>query len=93
MDNLIDILLVSGIACSTALKVCRILATPTLFNSLFEILPLPGVMAPTVIFGDIRGMEVEDAKPVLQKYSIKRLDTAAAYVRGDSNVEWKRQNG
>lgn len=41
-------------------------------------------MPPTVIFGDIRGMEVSDIKPALERYKIKRLDTAAGYVSGDS---------
>lgn len=41
-------------------------------------------MAPSVIFGDIRGMDAADVKPVLRKYGINRLDTAAAYVQGDS---------
>lgn len=41
-------------------------------------------MPPTVIFGDIRGMEPSDIKPILRKYGIKRLDTAAAYAGGDS---------
>ena len=41
-------------------------------------------MAPTVIFGDIRGMDPEEIKPVLRKYGIKRLDTAAAYEMGES---------
>lgn len=41
-------------------------------------------MAPTVIFGDIRGMDAEEIKPVLRKYGIKRLDTAASYAGGDS---------
>ncbi|KAF7193737.1 Oxidoreductase sirO [Pseudocercospora fuligena] len=41
-------------------------------------------MPPTVIFGDIRGMEVSEILPILQKYGINRLDSAASYVNGDS---------
>lgn len=41
-------------------------------------------MPPTVVFGDIRGMDAEEIKPVLRKYNITRLDTAASYAGGDS---------
>lgn len=41
-------------------------------------------MPPTVIFGDIRGMQPSDIIPILQKYHITRLDTAAGYEQGES---------
>ena len=41
-------------------------------------------MPPTVIFGDIRGLEIDDILPVLRKYGITRLDSAAGYEKGES---------
>ena len=41
-------------------------------------------MSPTVIFGDIRQLEIDEIKPILQKFGIKRLDSAAGYEKGDS---------
>ncbi len=41
-------------------------------------------MPPTIIFGDIRGLDLEEIKPILQKYNIKRLDSAAGYQKGES---------
>jgi aflatoxin B1 aldehyde reductase len=41
-------------------------------------------MAPKVIFGDIRGLDLDELLPVLQKYGIDRLDSAAVYGMGES---------
>lgn len=41
-------------------------------------------MAPTVIFGDIRQLDLDEIRPILDKYGIKRLDSAAGYEGGDS---------
>lgn len=41
-------------------------------------------MPPQVIFGDIRGLDLDEIKPILQKHGIKRLDSAAIYMAGES---------
>lgn len=41
-------------------------------------------MPPTVIFGDIRGLDLVELEPVLHKYGISRLDSAAVYQGGES---------
>ncbi len=41
-------------------------------------------MPPTIIFGDIRGLDLDEVKPILQNYNIKRLDSAAGYQKGGS---------
>ncbi|KAK4501731.1 hypothetical protein PRZ48_007540 [Zasmidium cellare] len=43
-------------------------------------------MAPTVIFGDIRGLDYKELEPVLHKYGITRLDSAAVYQAGVSET-------
>lgn len=43
-------------------------------------------MPPTVIFGDIRGLDLEELEPVLIKYGISRLDSAAVYQAGASET-------
>lgn len=41
-------------------------------------------MPPSIIFGDIRGLDLEEIKPILQRHGIERLDSAASYESGDS---------
>lgn len=41
-------------------------------------------MPPTVISGDVSGLDIADIEPVFRKFGITRLDTAATYVNGDS---------
>lgn len=43
-------------------------------------------MAPTVIFGDIRGLDLKELEPVLHRHGISRLDSAAVYQAGASET-------
>lgn len=43
-------------------------------------------MPPTVIFGDIRGLDLQELEPVLHRYGISRLDSAAVYQAGASEI-------
>lgn len=43
-------------------------------------------MPPTVIFGDIRGLDLNELEPVLHRHGISRLDSAAVYQAGASET-------
>ncbi|KXS94613.1 hypothetical protein AC578_7048 [Pseudocercospora eumusae] len=43
-------------------------------------------MPPSIIFGDIRGLNVSEILPMLENHGINRLDSAASYMNGDSEA-------